>query len=276
MSGTLYIVATPIGNLDDFSQRAKDILTQVTLICAEDTRQSQRLLQYYAIKTPLLSLHEYNEKQRYPQIIEKLQEGLDIALISDAGTPLISDPGYLLVKMCQTQKITVSPIPGACAFVSALSVAGIATDQFRYFGFPPRKNARKKAFLEIVEEPMTLVFYEASHRIQDCLMDMQSVFGAERKVTLCRELTKKYETIYHANLAELNVILAEQNYAQKGEFVIIVAGFKVVDDNPINTEIENQLKRLMQDLPLKKAAAILADFTGIKKNLLYKKGLSFN
>ncbi len=277
MTGTLYIVATPIGNLADFSQRGCAILAQVALICAEDTRQSQYLLQHYAIKTPLLSLHEHNEKQRYPQIIEKLQAGQDIALISDAGTPLISDPGYHLVRACQKQQLRVSPIPGACAFVSALCVAGLATDQFRYFGFLPRKNARKKMLISLIQEPMTLVFYEASHRIQICLEDMQQVFGDDREVTLCRELTKQYETIYNGTLGDLLPYLNQQDYAYKGEFVIVVAGFIAADNlDPITTTIETQLKRLMQDLPLKKAAAILSDFTGIKKNELYKKGLEFN
>ena len=275
-SGILYIVATPIGHLDDFSSRAISILKQADLICAEDTRQSQRLLQEYSIKNKLLSLHEHNESQRYPMVIDALQKGANVALISDAGTPLISDPGYLLVKACRQFGIKVSPIPGACAFVSALSVAGIATDQFRYLGFAPRKGARKKLFTRLQAETMTLVFYESSHRIKNCLADLVAALGEKREAAVCRELTKIHETVYTGNLGELVAQLEADSHGDKGEFVIVIAGQEKQPTQVVSDDVEVMLKRLMQDLPLKKAAAITAELTGLKKNILYQHGLTLD
>ncbi len=273
-SGTLYIVATPIGNLADISLRAIEILNQVDLICSEDTRKSQYLLQAHGIKNKQLSLHEHNERERCSMLIEQLKTGVNIALISDAGTPLISDPGYLLVNACRQQQIQVSPIPGACAFVSALSIAGIATDQFCFYGFLPRKGARKTFLSTLVEQPMTLIFYEASHRIEACFRDINELFESNRYITICRELTKIHEHIYSGTLAAVKEQLEADKYGFKGEFVIVLSGQLKQKRSDIPPHAEKMLIRLFQDLPLKKAAAITAELTGIKKNTLYQFGLT--
>lgn len=271
---TLYIVATPIGNLDDITLRAIDTLKRVDLIAAEDTRHSGLLLQHLGIKARLYSLHDHNEQEKAQVLIEKLQAGLSIALISDAGTPLINDPGYHLVKACRENGIKVVPIPGACAAIAALSVAGLPSDKFIYEGFLPAKSkARQDNLASLITEPRTMIFYESTHRLLETLKDMQTIFGADKQIVLAKELTKTWETIVSLPVNELIDWLNQDASRQKGEFVLIVAGYtesnKDIDPNAINT-----LKLLQKELPLKKAAAITAEIYGLKKNQLYQIGLN--
>ena len=271
---TLYIVATPIGNLDDITLRAIDTLKRVDLIAAEDTRHSGLLLQHLGIKARLYSLHDHNEQEKAQVLIEKLQAGLSIALISDAGTPLINDPGYHLVKACRENGIKVVPIPGACAAITALSVAGLPSDKFIYEGFLPAKSkARQDNLASLITEPRTMIFYESTHRLLETLKDMQTIFGADKQIVLAKELTKTWETIVSLPVNELIDWLNQDASRQKGEFVLIVAGYtesnKDIDPKAINT-----LKLLQKELPLKKAAAITAEIYGLKKNQLYQIGLN--
>lgn len=276
---TLYIVATPIGNLGDITLRAIEILKHVDFIAAEDTRHSGLLLQHYAIKTKLFALHDHNEQQKSHQVVEMLKSGSSIALISDAGTPLINDPGYHLVKICREEHINIVPIPGACAAITALSVAGLPSDRFCYEGFLPAKhNARQLFLADRIKEPRTQIYYESTHRIMDSLRDMQSIFGEERTVVLAKELTKTWETIISRPLCELIHWLEEDINRQKGEFVLIVEGYKNTTDatNNIDPLALKCLQTLLKELPLKKAAAITAEIHGLKKNQLYQIGLEFN
>ena len=271
---TLYIVATPIGNLDDITLRAIDTLKRVDLIAAEDTRHSGLLLQHLGIKAKLFSLHDHNEQEKAHVLIEKLQSGLSIALVSDAGTPLINDHGYHLVKACRENDIKVVPIPGACAAIAALSVAGLPSDKFIYEGFLPAKSkARQDSLASLITEPRTMIFYESTHRLLETLKDMQTIFGADKQIVLAKELTKTWETIVSFPVNELIDWLNQDASRQKGEFVLIVAGYtesnKDIDPKAINT-----LKLLQKELPLKKAAAITAEIYGLKKNQLYQIGLN--
>ena len=225
MAGTLYIVATPIGNVADFSERAIKVLQQVAVIAVEDTRHSGRLLQAHSINTPMLSCHEHNETERSEQLLKRVANGEDVALISDAGTPLVSDPGFHLVRMAHQRGCKVVPIPGPSAVIAALSCAGLPTDRFVFEGFLPAKQGARLARLqELQNDPRTLVFYEAPHRIEECLQDMVAVMGAERPATLARELTKTFETIIPATLGELHAKVQADENQRKGEFVLVVAG----------------------------------------------------
>lgn len=273
--GTLHIVATPIGNLADISQRALDTLAQADLIAAEDTRHSGLLLSHYGIKKPLFALHDHNEQQRAAVLIEKLQQGENIALISDAGTPLISDPGFHLVRQCRQAGIRIVPVPGACAAIAALCASGVASDRFCFEGFLPAKSkARCDKFSELANESRTLIFYESTHRILDSLADMQQVWGGERYVVLARELTKTWETIVGAELAELREWLSEDHNRTKGEMVLIVEGKpQSLEADDFSPQAIKVLTLLAQELPLKKAAAIVAESFGYKKNALYQYGL---
>ncbi len=273
-TGTLYIVATPIGNLEDITQRALNTLAQVDLIAAEDTRHSGLLLSHYGIKKPFFALHDHNEQQRARVLVEKLQQGLNIALISDAGTPLISDPGFHLVRDCRNAGIKVSPIPGACAAITALCSSGIASDRFCFEGFLPAKSkARCDKLAELETETRTLIFYESTHRILDTLADMQQVWGNERYVVLARELTKTWETIVGEPLEQLIAWLKEDGHRIKGEIVLIVEGKPSVEQEEISAQAIKLLSVLSVELPLKKAAAIVAECFGYKKNSLYQYGL---
>lgn len=273
-TGTLYIVATPIGNLEDITQRALNTLAQVDLIAAEDTRHSGLLLSHYGIKKPFFALHDHNEQQRARVLVEKLQQGLNIALISDAGTPLISDPGFHLVRDCRNAGIKVSPIPGACAAITALCSSGIASDRFCFEGFLPAKSkARCDKLAELETETRTLIFYESTHRILDTLSDMQQVWGNERYVVLARELTKTWETIVGEPLEQLITWLKEDSHRIKGEIVLIVEGKPSVEQEEISAQAIKLLSVLSVELPLKKAAAIVAECFGYKKNSLYQYGL---
>lgn len=271
---TLYIVATPIGNLGDITLRALDVLKHVDLIAAEDTRHTGMLLQHFVINAKLFALHDHNEQQKAQVLIEKLKEGLSIALVSDAGTPLINDPGYHLVHQCQQENIKVVPIPGACAAIAALSAAGLPSDRFCYEGFLPAKSkGRCDQLNHLLTEPRTLIFYESTHRLMDCLHDMQMVFGEERYIVLAKELTKTWETIIGLPIKLLIEWLQEDSHRCKGEFVLIVEGYKKPENNELDPQILKTLQLLQKELPLKKAAAITAEIYGVKKNDLYKIGL---
>ena len=274
--GTLYVVATPIGNLDDISARALRILREVALIAAEDTRHSARLMQHFGINTPLAACHEHNEREQGSHFIARLLAGGDVALISDAGTPLISDPGYHLVRNARAAGIKVVPVPGASALIAALSAAGLASDRFIFEGFLPAKTAGRCARLEAVrEESRTLIFYEAPHRILECLEDMRAVFGDERPAVLARELTKTFETLKGLPLAELVAWVAADSNQQRGECVVLVAGWQAPEgDDALSVEALRVLDLLLGEMPLKRAAALAAEITGVRKNLLYQAALA--
>ncbi|NQY62153.1 MAG: 16S rRNA (cytidine(1402)-2'-O)-methyltransferase [Alteromonadaceae bacterium] len=268
-ASTLYIVATPIGNLGDISQRAIDILTQVDVIACEDTRHTGRLLSAFSIKNKTLSLHDHNERQRQDQIADLLKEGKSVALVSDAGTPLISDPGFHLVRHCRQLGLSVSPIPGACAAIAALSCAGLPTDRFTFEGFLPSKSgARKTTLAALANETRTMVFYDAPRRAIDTIADIIEVLGGDRYVVIARELTKTFETIHSDSATNLHQWLSQDPNQLKGEMVLIIEGHKV-DPNAISPKIIETLKLLVAELPPKKACAIAANIYGVKKNTLY-------
>lgn len=273
VTGTLYVVATPIGNLEDFSARAIRVLSEVDLIAVEDTRHSAKLLHHYGIHTAVVSVHEHNEREQAPRLIETLRSGKSIALISDAGTPLLSDPGFKLVRAAHAAGVSVVPIPGACAAIAALSAAGLPTDRFAFEGFPPpRAAARRAAFEAMRQERRTIIYYESSHRIVDSLADMVEAFGAERAAVLARELTKKFETIRSGTLAELHRALTQDAHEQLGEFVILIHGAPevAVAGDP---EVDRVLRVLLEAVPLKEAVTITARLTGAHKNELYDRAL---
>ncbi|MFZ7155622.1 16S rRNA (cytidine(1402)-2'-O)-methyltransferase [Avibacterium avium] len=274
LTGILYIVATPIGNLQDISQRALQVLEQVDLVAAEDTRHSGLLLSHYGIKKPFFALHDHNEQQKADILCEKLLQGTTIALVSDAGTPLISDPGFHLVRKCRQAGIKIVPIPGACAAIAGLCASGIASDRFCFEGFLPAKSKARCDKLEnLVKEDRTLIFYESTHRILDCLADMEKVFGAERYVVLARELTKTWETIHGDEVGALRQWVSEDPNRSKGEMVLIVEGNVNSEAESFSPEAIKALTLIAKELPLKKAAAIVAELYGYKKNALYQFGL---
>ena len=267
----LYVVATPIGNLADLSPRAQQILAEVDLIAAEDTRHTGRLLQHFNIKANLISVHDHNERQRADMIIDRLQQGQQIALVSDAGTPLISDPGFVLVRAVREAGFEVSPVPGCCAFVAALSASGMPSDRFSFEGFLPAKSgARQQALSELAQATQTLIFYESTHRIVDSLKDMQETLGSDRFVLVARELTKTFETIKGAPLNELLEWIQGDSNQQRGEFVVIVQGAPERADTGISVEAERILDLLAAELPPKKAAALTAEISGANKKALYQ------
>lgn len=272
--GVLYVVATPIGNLEDISARAREVLASVAAIAAEDTRHSGVLLQSLGLHTKILSYHEHNERERLPELLGLLNAGQSLALISDAGTPLISDPGFQLVRAALAAGAPVSPVPGPCAAIAALSVSGQPSDRFVFEGFPPpRTAARKRHFEQLRREPRTLIFYESSHRIVESLEDMREVFGAERAATLARELTKKFETVRSAPLGELAEWVAGNANQQKGEFVIVLHGAPEMTE--LSPEAERVMRVLAAHLPASQAAAISAELTGLKRQDLYDLALTF-
>lgn len=272
--GTLYIVPTPIGNLGDITRRALEILQSVDLIAAEDTRHTGLLLQHFAINARLFALHDHNEQQKSEILLTKLREGQSIALVSDAGTPLINDPGYHLVRICREAGVRVVPLPGPCAAITALSAAGLPSDRFCYEGFlPPKTKARCDVLLALEQEPRTLIFYESTHRLMDSLADMSAVLGEMRYVVLARELTKTWESIHGAPVGELLAWVQEDENRRKGEMVLIVEGYQA-DETALPAEALRTLRLLQAELPLKKAAALTADIHGVKKNALYKYALA--
>jgi 16S rRNA (cytidine1402-2'-O)-methyltransferase len=272
-ASTLYIVPTPIGNLGDITQRALAVLNSVDLIAAEDTRHTGLLLHHFAITAKMFPLHDHNEQQKAEHLLAKLQEGQTIALVSDAGTPLINDPGYHLVRRCREAGIRVVPLPGACAAITALCAAGLPSDRFCYEGFLPAKTKSRKDTLQaLIEEPRTLIFYESTHRLIDSLQDMVEVWGPQRYVVLARELTKTWENIHGAPVGELLAWVQEVETRRRGEMVLIVEGHKV-DTEALPAEALRTLALLQKELPLKKAAALAAEIHGVKKNALYKYAL---
>ncbi|MEW6997665.1 16S rRNA (cytidine(1402)-2'-O)-methyltransferase [Colwelliaceae bacterium BS250] len=269
-SSTLYVVATPIGNLMDLSQRAIDVLTQVDIIACEDTRHTGRLLAAYSIKNKTMSLHDHNERQRQDQIATLLQEGKSIALVSDAGTPLISDPGFHIVRHLRSLNLNVSPIPGACAAIAALSVAGLPTDRFSFEGFLPSKSGARQAKLaELASEQRTMVFYDAPRRAIDTVADINAVLGGDRQIVIARELTKTFETIHADTAANFLTWLEEDANQLKGEMVLIIEGAKI-DPTDIPEVAIKTLKLLLAEMKPKTACAIAAEIHGVKKNALYQ------
>ena len=274
-AGTLYVVATPIGNLDDLSARARSVLGAVDRILAEDTRHSGRLLQHLGISKPMMPLHDHNERDRLERVLDLLGQGEQLALISDAGTPLISDPGYVLVREVRAKGMNVVPVPGACALIAALSAAGLPTDRFVFEGFlPPKSGARQRALEQCRQQVATMVFYESPRRIADCVADMAGIFGGAREVVLARELTKTFETFYSGTLEQVAGQLAEDPNAGKGEYVVMVRGADDAGPEGGDVNVDALLTALLAELPVKKAARIVADATGLSRNDLYKRALS--
>lgn len=273
MSAQLFVVATPIGHLDDMTFRAIDILKSASIVAAEDTRQSAQLFKHYNISTQLTACHDHNESNKIEQLVQKLLAGDDIALISDAGTPLISDPGFKLVRAAQEHGIKVVPVPGACAAIAALSAVGLPSDRFSFEGFLPSKASQRISQLEkLKNETQTLIFYEAPHRILECVKNMAEVFGENRPVGFAREITKTFETIKKMTLKDLVSFIENDHNQEKGEIVLVVGGA------PEKTDLEQEkldelLKRLLQDLSVKAASQLAADLTGVKKKVAYQRAL---
>jgi len=274
-AGTLYVVATPIGNLEDMTPRAIRILSEVDLIAAEDTRHSGKLLKHFGIEAKTEALHEHNERSQVPRLIDILQAGKSIAFITDAGTPLVSDPGYHLVRSARQAGLTVIPVPGACAAIAALSAAGLPSDRFVFEGFPPAKSAARRAVFEkLREEARTLIFYESPHRILESLKEMTEIFGPEREAVLARELTKQFETVRSGTLTELSKWVNRDPHQQLGEFVILIHGVPRAEREAVDEEAERILRILLEELPVSQAATLAAKITGLKKNRLYEYALN--
>lgn len=267
----LWVVATPIGNLADLSARAQQVLAGVSLIAAEDTRVSRHLLSHISCNTPLRALHEHNENKVLPELLQRLREGEALALISDAGTPLISDPGYRLVRAAQEHGLVVYPVPGPCALVAALSVAGLPTDRFHFEGFLPAKAAARRTRLQaLADYPHTLVVYESSHRLVATLQDLSVVMGANRDVCLCRELTKRFETVRRAPVAELAAWVGADSDQQKGEMVLVIAGAEIAQAEVVSAAARQLFRTLREHLPPSKAARIAADTFQCSRKALYR------
>ncbi len=275
--GTLYIVATPIGNIDDISQRAQDILRHVDWIAAEDTRRSGQLCSQLGISARFIALHDHNEKQRAASLLQKLQAGEHVALVSDAGTPLISDPGYSLVRLCRDAGVKIVPIPGPCALIAALSCAGLPTDKFQFIGFLPAKSGQRQQVLQALPGNVgTIICYEAARRVLDTLDDVVAVYGEQRELVLAKEISKTFEHFVHGTAAVIRQWLTEDPQRCQGEMVLMIAPAPARDDDDISDEAKRTLKLLMRELPLKKAAALTAEIHDEKKNALYKLGLSWD
>ena len=270
MSGTLFVVATPIGNLEDMTPRARQTLESVNLIAAEDTRHTGRLLSHFSIRTPTKAFHEHNEAQLVGSLVETLKSGESIALVSDAGTPLVSDPGYRLVQAAHANGIAVSPVPGVSAVTAALSVAGLATDRFCFEGFlPAKQKARRGRLAKLANESRTIILYESVHRIHDCLVDLVAGFGADRPAFIGRELTKLHEQCVHATLGDLLQQVGDETIVGKGEFVIVIAG---AEEEPVSSiDVDLLLSELAQHLSVKDAAKIAAKVTGTPRNEIYER-----
>ena len=269
-TGCLYVVATPIGNLEDISLRALRVLAEADVVAAEDTRHSRALLARHGLERPLLALHEHNEEQQAPRLVERMEQGESIALVSDAGTPLLSDPGYRLVRLAAEKGIEVVAIPGASSVTAALSVCGLATDRFVFEGFlPARRAARLKRLSGLRGEPRTIVFFESSHRIEDCLGDLQEVLGPGRAAAVCRELTKRFETVLRGTLSDLSAQVGGDPHQRKGEFVLVVAGAD--SDGAADFAAALALAtELLDQVGASQAARIGAKLHGVSRRELYR------
>lgn len=271
----LYVVATPLGNLGDMTARAIHILGHVDLVAAEDTRHSRKLMQHFGIDTHMVAYHEFSDQGREQRLVDTLATGQAIALISDAGTPLISDPGYSLVRRVREAGIRVIPVPGASALTAALCVSGLPSDRFLFAGFPPHRSAARCAWLgELSDERGTLIFYESPHRIAHTVADMRDVFGSDRDAVICRELTKTWETVHEASLGDLVDWLAADDNHRRGEFTLLVQGARVSEEQAELDAAIKVLDILLEDLPVKQAAALAARITGKGRNLLYREALA--
>jgi 16S rRNA (cytidine1402-2'-O)-methyltransferase len=269
------VVATPIGNLGDMTARAVSVLKSVDRVAAEDTRHSAPLLKHFGVQKPLLALHDFNERERLQGVLDALSQGESVALISDAGTPLISDPGFHLVREARERGITVSPIPGPCAVIAALSAAGLPTDKFIFEGFLPAKaEARRQHLQALSDEPRTLTFYEAPHRLNDTLKAMLDVFGGARKAVVAREISKIYESILSGELQMLVDYYQSHEDECRGEIVILVGGAEARHDAAISLHPQAVLKILLQELPLKQAVSLASKITGERRNVLYDAALA--
>ncbi len=274
-SGVLYVVATPIGNLGDISARARETLAGASAVAAEDTRHSGRLLRELGLERPLVSLHEHNERARVAELIARLRAGESIALVSDAGTPLVSDPGYLLVAAAIEAGITVTPVPGASAAIAALSAAGLPSDRFCFEGFlPSRAAARRRRLAELAAEPRTLVLYEAPHRIADCLADLAGALGAARRACVAREITKRFETFYRGSLGELAERAETDADLARGESVVLIEGAPPAE--PSAAQLDGTLVILLRHLPPSAAAAAAASLTGVRRGDAYARAIALS
>lgn len=274
-SGILYVVATPIGNLGDMNPRAIQTLKDVQLIACEDTRHSAVLLRHFGIATPCVACHEHNEREQTERLLGRLMAGESVALVSDAGTPLLSDPGYHLVREARRRGLRVIPIPGPSALIAALSAAGLPTDRFVFEGFLPARGGPRRARLDVLrDEARTMVFYEAPHRIVDTLEDLVEVFGSQREAVLARELTKTFETLHGDALSALLDFVRGDANQQKGEVVLVVRGAAPREVTGLDAATERMLRVLAAELPLKRACALTASLTGEKRNKLYEQALA--
>lgn len=276
-AGRLYVVATPIGNLGDLSPRARQTLESCALIAAEDTRRTGALLTHFQISTPMASLHEHNERRRAEEIVARIVDGADVALVSDAGTPGISDPGYDLVQACAAAGIEVIALPGPCALVAALSIAALPTDRFCFEGFlPPRRAARRARLAELKSEPRTLVLYESPHRVSETLEDCALALGGERRAAAAREITKVHETLYRGSLTELAARAAAEAEFERGELVLVIAGAPptaAAGEDGHGGALDRVLAPLLAELPLKQAAQLAAQIAAVRHNEAYKRAL---
>ncbi len=274
-NGLLYVVATPIGNLSDITLRALEVLKSVDAIAAEDTRHTSGLLSHFGIAKKLIAVHEHNEHQSAEKLLALLLAGQNIALVTDAGTPAVSDPGAIVVDLVRKAGIKVVPIPGASAVIAALSASGIAQNGFLFYGFLPASGSARRKALEILKaQAVTLVFYEAPHRIIESIVDMAAVLGADRRITIAREITKTFETIYSCELSKAEAWLQADANQQRGEFVLLVEAAAIKDVEEIPEDTVRVLKLLLADLPLKQAVQLTTEITGEKKNVLYELALS--
>ena len=274
MTGTLYLVSTPIGNINDITLRAIDTLKDVDIILTEDTRVTSKLLKHHSViaKSSLESFNEINEDKKTPKIISELRNGKNIALVSDAGTPLISDPGYKFIRHARDNNIRVEPVPGCCAFVAAITASGLPTDRFSFYGFLPRSNSKRITELnELNHNKETLIFYESVHRIQSSVEDMINVFGGTRQAVLCKEITKMHESFIGETLSDISQFLTENKEKIKGEFTIVIQGYSA--GKVVTEEIDEILRILMCDLSLKKAVEIAAKVTSVSKSKIYDRAL---
>jgi 16S rRNA (cytidine1402-2'-O)-methyltransferase len=273
--GRLYVVATPIGNLGDFSPRARETLAACGLIAAEDTRHTGLLLKHFGIETPQLSLHDHNESSRIPDILARLRQGVSVALVSDAGTPAISDPGFELVRAAAAEGFEVRSVPGACAAIAALSIGALPTDRFCFEGFLAARGAARRRHLESLQnETRTVVLYESPHRIAETLADCAEVFGAARAATVVRETTKLHESVYRGSLAELIAAAQADEHMGRGEIVLLIAGAPPPDTAQSDALLDRALLALLKEMPLKQAARLAAQITGARDNEAYKRALT--